>query len=64
MSKIDDLIYDHVFKELINDGFQQAHAEQAGASALRHHHRNTPHKEAIKLAITNCKKAHKRIPEK
>ena len=30
MTKAEHLIYDHVFKALVNDGFQQAHAEQGG----------------------------------
>ncbi len=59
--KAEQLIYDHVFKELVNDGFQQSHAEQAGAAALRSYRRNTNHKNAIKQAIAQCKKAHKRV---
>lgn len=30
MTKAEHLIYDHVFKTLISDGYQQAHAEQGG----------------------------------
>lgn len=59
--KAENLIYDHVFKTLINDGFQQAHAEQAGATAIRLYRRNTTHKNAIKQAIAQCKKAHKKV---
>jgi len=61
MNKAEDLIYFHVFKELVNDGFQQAHAEQAGAAAVRHYRRNKPHKKAIQRAVADCKKAHKRV---
>jgi len=59
--KAEELIYNHVFKELVNDGFQQQHAEQAGATALRLYRRNTSHKSAIKQAVAECKKAHKRV---
>ena len=59
--KAEELIYSHVFKELVNDGFQQVHAEQAGAAALRHYRRNTPHQKAIKKAIADCRKAHKKV---
>ncbi len=56
----ENLIYNHVFRGLVNDGFQERHAEQAGASAIRMYRRSTPHKEAIKKALAECKKAHKR----
>lgn len=59
--KAEQLIYDHVFKELVNEGFQQSHAEQAGAAALRFYRRNTPHQKSIKQAIAQCKKAHKKV---
>lgn len=59
--KAEQLIYNHVFKELVNDGFQQCHAEQAGAAALRLYRRNTRHQNAIKQAIAQCNKAHKRV---
>lgn len=61
--KAEDLIYDHVFKELVNDGFQQAHAEQGGAAAVRNYRRNVTHKNAIKKAIADCRKAHKRVTQ-
>lgn len=60
-SAAEDLIYNHVFKELINDGYRQDHAEQAGATAIRKYRRNTPHKNAIKYALAECRKAHKRV---
>ena len=59
--KAEQLIYDHVFKELVNDGYQQSHAEQAGAAALRSYRRHTTHKNAIKQAIAACRKAHKKV---
>lgn len=59
--KAENLIYDHVFKTLVNDDYQQAHAEQAGAMAIRLYRRNTTHKNAIKRAIAECKKAHKKV---
>jgi Holliday junction resolvasome RuvABC DNA-binding subunit len=54
-----DLIYDHVFKDLVNLGFTQAHSEEAATEAVRSHNRNTRHKDAIKQAISQCKKLHK-----
>ena len=33
MTKAEDLIYNHVFKTLVNDGYQQAHSEQGGGSS-------------------------------
>lgn len=63
MTKAEHLIYDHVFKTLVNDGYQQSHAEQGGASAVRAYRRNTPHKVAIKQAVAQCKKAHKRTAQ-
>lgn len=57
----EDLIYDHVFKELINDGYRQDHAEQAGAACIRKYRRNTTHKKAIEQALAECRKAHKRV---
>ena len=57
----EDLIYNHVFKELVNDGFTARHSEQAGAAAIRFYRRNMKHKDAIKRSIAECKKAHKRI---
>ena len=59
-TKAENLIYEHVFKTLVNDGFQQSHSEQAPASAIRLYRRNVRHKDAIKRSIAECKKSHKR----
>ena len=61
MNKGEHLIYDHVFKVCVNDGFTQRDSEQGGAEAVRIFRRNTPAKKAIKQAIATCKKLNKRV---
>ena len=57
--KASDLLYNHVFKELITLGFTQAHSEEGGAKAVRLWRRGTKHQDATARAIRECKKAHK-----
>lgn len=55
-----NIIYDHVFKTLVNDGFQESYAEEGAAGAVRRYRRGSTHKIAIKDAINLCKKSHPR----
>lgn len=60
-AKASDIIYDHVFKQLCAEGYRSEHAAQAGSAAIRKHRRNQTANKAIKDAIAECKKAHKKV---
>lgn len=55
----DGIIYDCVFKELINNGHQQRDAGYAAAEAVRLYRHNTPHKKAIEKALKQAKETYK-----
>jgi len=60
-NQAEDLIYNHVVKELVADGFKRVNAEDAGDKAVTLYHRNTMHEDAIRQAVEWCKQTHKRV---
>jgi hypothetical protein len=55
-----DVLYNHVFKEFISLGFSDRDSGEVAALAVRLWRRNTPHKEAIKRALSDGKKRFKK----
>jgi len=60
-NQAEDLIYNHVVKELAADGFKRVNAEDAGDKAVDLYHKNMMHEDAITTAISLCKQTHKRV---
>lgn len=61
MSEVENQIYGDVFNVLINDGFTPAQSQEAVTQALRFYKRVARYKKAIKIALEECKKSHKKL---
>ena len=59
--KPEDLIYNHTFKDFINQGFTDRDAGEVAASAIRNWKRGNRHKDAIDKAIKEGKKLYKKV---